>query len=149
MPKCSKWVNEDAKIKRSCIAKKGHIQIFTEPWGENELQIKMSTWCINLIGTDGERGLSSFSLRGQTWGVVITNLARQDEPVGRWIHRDCLLFWQVSVLVNLSGNYRINWAIFTLKHDSLKKIINSINYAFSFLQFESRVILRIGLSEYQ
>lgn len=36
--------------------------------------------------------LSSFSLRGQTWGVVITNLAHQDEPVGRWIHRDCLLF---------------------------------------------------------
>lgn len=57
--------------------------------------------------------LSSFSLRGQTWGVVITNLAHQDEPVGRWIHRDCLLFWQVSVLVNLSGNYRINGAIVT------------------------------------
>lgn len=80
----------------------------------------MSTWCIKLIGTDGREkcvALSSFSLGGQTWGVVITNLARQDEPVGRWIHRDCLLFWQVSVPVNLSGNYRINAAIFTWKYD--------------------------------
>lgn len=57
--------------------------------------------------------LSSLSPRGQTWGVVITNSVHQDGPIGRWIHRDCLLFWQVSVLVNLLGNYRMTGTILT------------------------------------
>lgn len=53
------------KIKRSHAEKKGYLfqhaclQTFTEPWGENELQIKMSIWCIILIGTDGKRELCS------------------------------------------------------------------------------------------
>lgn len=59
-----KWTfHWDTKIKRSHTAKKGYLfqhaclQTFTEPWGENELQIKMSIWCIILIGTDGKREL--------------------------------------------------------------------------------------------
>lgn len=64
------------------------------------------------MGKEKSTVLSSFSLRGQTWRVVITNLAHHDEPVGRWIHGDCLLFWQVSLRVNLSGNYRIKWIQF-------------------------------------
>lgn len=53
------------KIKRSHAEKKGYLfqhaclQTFIEPWGENELQIKMSIWCIILIGTDGKRELCS------------------------------------------------------------------------------------------
>lgn len=74
------------------LKKKGYrflharLQTFSEPWGENELQIKMSIWYIILMGRmKKEKGvvLPSFSLRGQTWGVVITNLALHDGPVGR------------------------------------------------------------------
>lgn len=80
------------KQKAHMLKRKGYLllharsQTFTEPWGENELQIKMSIWCIILMGRmkKGKCGVPpSFSLRGQTWGVVITNLALHDGPVGR------------------------------------------------------------------
>lgn len=78
-----KWTfllgHKNKKITQANTAKKGYLfqhaclQTFTEPWGENELQIKMSIWCIILIGTDGKRTL--WCSHPSAWGDRLGELS--------------------------------------------------------------------------